>query len=68
MVLLGGRRMESNDGFSICSGPDGGLTDGGLPAGGEGSGEELSAVFDLSGLTGVSYVVERVVRFTPLNM
>ena len=60
--------MESKDGFSICSGPDGGLTDGGLPAGGEGSGEESLAVFDLSGLLGVSYVVERVVRFAPLNM
>ena len=60
--------MESKDGFSICSGPDGALTDGGLPAGGEGSGEESLAVFDLSGLTGVSYVVEQVVRFTPLNM
>ena len=60
--------MESKDGFSIYSGPDGGLSDGGLPAGGQGSGEEPLAVFNLSGLTGVSYVVERVVRFTPLNM
>ena len=52
--------MESNDGFSIYSGPDGGLTDGGLPAGGEGSGEEPLAVFDLPGLTGVSYVAKQV--------
>jgi hypothetical protein len=68
MVLLGGCKIESNEGFSIWSGPDGGLTDGGLMEDGNGSDGEPLAVLGLSGLTGVSYVTERVVRLTPLNM
>jgi hypothetical protein len=60
--------MESNEGFSIWSGPDGGLVDGGLTKDGNGSGKELLVVFGLSGLTGVSYVVVRVVRLIPLSM
>ena len=68
MVLLEGHRMESKEGFSIWSGPDGGLTDGGLTEDGNESDGEPLAGFDLSGLTGVSYVTERVVRLTPLNM
>ena len=68
MVLLGGRRMESKEGFSIWSGPDGGLTDGGLTEDGNGFDGEPLAIFGLSGLIGVSYVAERVVRLTLLNM
>ena len=68
IVLLGGRKMESNEGFLIWSGPDGGLEDGGLMEDGNGSCEEPLVVFGLSGLTGVSYVVEQVVKLTPLNM
>ena len=68
MVLLGGHRIESKDGFSIWSGPDGGLIDGGLVEEGDGSDAEPLAIFDLSGLTGVSYVADQVVRLTPLNM
>ena len=60
--------MESKDGFSIWSGPDGGLTDGGLTVDGNGSIAEPLAIFDLSSLTGMSYVAERVVILTPLNM
>ena len=68
MVLLGGHKIESKEGFSIWSGPDGGLTDEGLVEDGNGSGGEPLAIFGLSGLTSMSYVVERVVRLTPLNM
>ena len=60
--------MESKEGFSIWSGPDGGLTDGGLAEDGNGSNAKPLAIFILSGLTGVSYVAERVVRLTLLNM
>ena len=60
--------MESKEGFSIWSGLDGGLTDGGLTEDGNRSDAEPLAIFGLLGLTGVSYVVERVVRLTPLNM
>jgi hypothetical protein len=60
--------MESNEGFSIWSGPDGGLVDGGLMEDGNGSGKELLVVFGLSGLISVSYVVVRVVRLILLNM
>ena len=68
MVLLGGRKMESKEGFSIWSGPDGGLTDGGLAEDGNGSDGEPLAGFGLSSLAGVSYVTERVVILTSLNM
>ena len=68
MVLLGGRKMESKDGFSIWSGSDGGLTYGGLAEDGNGSGGEPLAIFGLSGLASMEYVAERVVRLTPLNM
>jgi hypothetical protein len=68
MVLLGGHRIESKEGFSIWSGPDRGLTDGGLTVDGNESVEEPLAIFGLSSLTGMSYVVERVVRLTLLNM
>jgi hypothetical protein len=68
MVLLGGPRIESKDVFSIWSGPDGGLTDGGLAEDGNGSDAEPLVIFGLSGLTGASYVVEKVVRLTPLNI
>jgi hypothetical protein len=50
--------MESKYGFSIWSGPDGGLTDGGLTVDGNGSVAEPLAIFGLSGLTSVSYVTE----------
>jgi hypothetical protein len=62
MVFLGGRKIESKDSFSIWSGSDGGLTNG------SGSHAEPLAIFGLSGLTGVSYVIEQFVRLTPLNM
>jgi hypothetical protein len=68
MVLLGWHKIDSKEGFSIWSGPDGGITDGGLAEDGNGSDGEQLAIFSLSGLTGVSYVAERVVRLTPLNM
>jgi hypothetical protein len=54
MVLLGGHNIESQEGFLICSDPDGGLTEGELTIGGEGSGDEPLETFCLSGLTGVS--------------
>ena len=60
--------MESNEGFSIWSGPDGGLADGGLMEDGDGSGKEPLVVFGLSGLIVVSYVIVQVVRINPLNM
>ena len=50
--------MESKEGFSIWSVSDGGLIDGGLAEDGNGSDAELLAIFGLSGLTGMSYVVE----------
>ena len=60
--------MESNKGFLIWSDPDGGLADGGLTEDGDGSGKEPLVAFGLSGLTGVSYVVVRVVKLIPLNI
>ena len=68
MVLLGGRKMESKEGFSIWSGPDGGLENEGLTEDGNGSGTEPLVFFGLLGLNGVLYVAEWVVRLTPLNM
>jgi hypothetical protein len=67
IVLLGGRKIESNIGFSIWSGPDGGLTDGGLTEDGDGSYKEPLVIFSLSGLTGMSYVIKWVVRSIPLK-
>jgi hypothetical protein len=63
-VLLGGCRIESKLGFSIWSGPEGGVTevDGG-------SGVVPGATFSLSGLPGdMSYIVVRVVKYTPLSI
>jgi hypothetical protein len=39
--------MESKEGFSIWSGPDGGITDGGLTKDGNGSDGEPLAIFGL---------------------
>jgi hypothetical protein len=50
--------MESKEGFSIWSGPDGGLTDGGLTKDGNRSDAKPLAIFVLPGLTGVSYVAD----------
>jgi hypothetical protein len=57
-------------GFSIWSGPDGGLPDGILTEDDDGSGKVpvLLTSFPLSGLPGVSYVLEKVVKLIPLNI
>ena len=59
MVLLGGHKIESKEGFSIWSGPDGGITDRGLTEDGNGSDGEPLAIFGLSGINGVSYVTDQ---------
>jgi hypothetical protein len=69
-VLLRGHKIESNVGFSIWSGPDGGLIDGRLTEDDDGSGKVPVPLvsFPLSGLPSVSYVLEQVVKLIPLNI